>query len=142
MLYIHHQKGYSQVVFKTHTLMIDKSNITVIKKICETQLFSYESRIKNTKTTLNIQTRVPLYVHDYLLLIPLKSPRRYDNIWVNYHAIKDIRKVDSKVIILFENLKEIKVEISFRALKNSIKHAKMIKKHMDDAYLNYAYLVL
>ncbi|MFA5719521.1 MAG: competence protein ComK [Acholeplasmataceae bacterium] len=131
MLYIHHLKGYSEIVYKDYERIVDKSNITIIKKLCKAHLFNYDYRIKYTKEIFNIRTRIPIYISENLIFIPTKSPRNYDNVWVNYANINHISKINGKTKVVFNNLKEIMVDISYDSLLKNINHVKRIIDHMN-----------
>lgn len=129
MLYIHHHKGFSEIVYKEYERLIDKSNITIIKKLCEAHLFHYEYRIKYTKEKLNITTRTPIYISEQLILIPTKSPRNYHNVWINYANINHIMKVGRETKVVFNNLKDVKVDVSYDSFMKSIDQVKQIIHH-------------
>ncbi len=140
MLYIHHKKGYTEIVFKTYELIIDKSNISVIKKICRDNLFNYDYKIKYTKEILNIKTRPPLYINKNILLIPTKALRSYDNVWINYFNISNITKKGSKTKIIFDNLKELILNINYHSFLKSINEAKRIINYINEVIENYQFI--
>lgn len=142
MLYIQHKKGYSEIVFQTFESIIEKSNITVIKRICEVNLFNYNERIKLTKAKLNIKTKTPIYINQQILLIPTKSPRQYDTQWINFFSLLKIVKVNNKTKLIFKNLKTLNLDISYNSFMRSVHHAETIIKHLNDVINESCYSIL
>ncbi|MGI6360200.1 MAG: competence protein ComK [Acholeplasmatales bacterium] len=140
MLYIHHKKGYTEIVFKTYELIIDKSNISVIKEICRNNLFNYDYKIKYTKEILNIKTRPPLYINENILLIPCKSLRNYHNVWINYFNILEVVKNGSKTKIIFNNLSELLLDIGYHSFLKSINDAKRIINYVNEVIKYYEFM--
>lgn len=140
MLYIHHKKGYTEIVFKTHELIIDKSNISVIKKICRDNLFNYDFRIKYTKEILNIKTKPSLYINKNILLIPTKSLRSYNNVWINYFNISEVVKMGAKCKVIFVDLKEIILDISYQSFLKSVNDAKKIINYVNLIIEDYKFM--
>lgn len=129
MLFIKNYKDLSEIVFQNVTNYAQKSAFSVVKLLCERELFSYESRVKLTNKYLKIKTRIPLYINDKILLIPTKSPRNYDNIWINYfNILKIIKRIDGCEIV-FKNLQVLILDDSFNKIRNSFNNAKIINKY-------------
>lgn len=140
MLYIHHKKGYTEIVFKTYELIVDKSNISVIKKICMDNLFNYDYRIRYTKEILNIKTKPPLYINRNILLISTKSLRSYDNIWINYFSISGIVKKGPKCKVIFDDLKELLLDINYQSFLKSVNNAKRIINYVNLIVEDYQFM--
>ncbi len=140
MLYIHHKKGYTEIVFKTYELIVDKSNISVIKKICMDNLFNYDHRIRYTKEILNIKTKPPLYINRNILLISTKSLRSYDNVWINYFSISGIVKRGSKCKVIFNDLKELLLDINYQSFLKSVNNAKRIINYVNLIVEDYQFM--
>ena len=129
MLFIKNHYTLSEIVFENYANYAEKSAFSVVKKLCETMLFSYESRIKLTKKTLNINVRLPLYINKEMLLIPTKASKDYQTVWLNYFHIIKLIKRDKSTEVVFSNLSTIKVDVSYNILSNSLINAKKILKY-------------
>ncbi|MCR3906286.1 MAG: competence protein ComK [Tenericutes bacterium] len=103
------------------------SNLSYIKLLCEKGLFTYDGYIKTIKKVLDIKYKVPVYISDYLMLIPLKRVRDYDNIWINYASIKNIKKNDKGIEIEFYSQRKLYLKYSLNSLSKQIKYLEMIK---------------
>ncbi|NLN50641.1 MAG: hypothetical protein GX149_03335 [Acholeplasmataceae bacterium] len=129
MLYLYHQNNLSKIVYKTHVQLARKPNLSIVKSLCEKELFSYESRLKLTKERLNIKIKIPIYINPKTLLFPIKSPKRYDNYWLNYFEIFSYEAFFEKTIILFYSLDEVIVNLSFKSFKKLYDKAKKLANY-------------
>lgn len=131
MLYIHNDKNLTKIVCKEKIQQAEKSSFSVVKSFCERELFSYESRIKYTKLHLNIKTKIPIYINKELLLMPTKSPKRYETYWLNYFEVFSYQKHFGKTLVLFTNLKELEVDLSYESFHKMMLKAKTIEKYVN-----------
>lgn len=132
MLYIKQDTQGSHLIYENYTTHTDKPLISVIKLICQTVLVSYESRILCTKQRFNIHSLVPLYVNSALLLIPTGSPRSYETMWMNYCQIVSFQKYKQHTIVLFKNLVEVEIPISYSRFKDKMKYCRIIYDYMEN----------
>lgn len=90
-----------------------------INKMCVSNLSTLEGRIKSVSQTLGIQSNVPVFVGKNILLFPTKCRREYDCVYINYHRVLSVCKVDlecSKVV--FDDLTELMVTQTQRKIKS------------------------
>lgn len=135
MLYIYNEKNLSKIICKEKIQKAEKSAFSIVKSFCERELFCYESRIKYTKRHLNIKTKVPIYINEEMLLMPTKSPKRYETLWLNYFEIFSYQKHFDKTLILFTNLKELEVDLSYDSFHKMMVKAKKIKEYINNRRL-------
>lgn len=132
MLYIEqHPKG-SKLIFENHTTITEKPPISIIKLLCQEVLVSYEARTMLTKKRFKINTIVPVYINSTLIFIPTASPRNYETKWINYQKIASIQKYGKHTIVLFTNLTEIEIEMSYTRFKEKMKYCKIIYDYMEN----------
>lgn len=136
MLYIYNQNNLANIACKEKIQKAEKTAFSVVKGLCERELFSYDSRIKLTKLYLNINTKVPIYINKEILLMPTKSPKRYETYWINYFEVFSYQKHFDKTLILFTNLKELEVSATVNSFTIMMDKAKRVKEYMDKRGLN------
>jgi competence transcription factor ComK len=132
MLYIQQHPQGSSLVFEKYTTESEKAPISIIKLLCQELLMTYESRILLTKKRFNIHSMVPIYINSATLMMPTGSPRSYETIWINYLKIASIQKYGDHTVVLFTNLSEIEVNISYTRFKEKMKYCKIIYDYMEN----------
>lgn len=130
MLYIYNKNNLTNVVYKETIDKVEKTALSVVKGLCQKELFSYESRIKYTKEYLDIKTKVPIYINEKRLLIPSQSPKRYDSYWINYFEVFSHQKYFDKTLILFTNLKELELNVSYNNFLKMVNKAEAVERYM------------
>lgn len=126
MLYIYAKNNLTEIVCKKKVQKALKSPLSVVKGLCKRELFSYESRVNYTKQQLNIKSKIPVYINDKVLLMPTNSPKRYDTYWLNYYEVFTYEKHFNKTLVLFHNLEEIVVDVSYNSFKIMIGKGKLV----------------
>lgn len=126
MLYIKNNYNVTHIVKKDETQKASKTALSIVKLLCEQQLFTYDSRIYLTKKHLDIKTKTPIYINKNILLIPTKSPKNYDSVWINYFEIFDYEEFEDKTVVLFNNLEEIIIDNTINSFRTSIRRAEKI----------------
>lgn len=129
MLYICIKNNLTEIICKETTYRAQKPPLSIVKSLCERELFSYESRIRYTKKHLNIKTKIPVYINEKLLLMPINSPKRYETYWLNYFEIFSFSQYFDKTIVLFKNLVEIIIETSYNSFVKIIERAKLVDQY-------------
>lgn len=66
---------------------INSGIIQYLDILCINQLSTYKGRLLSVKKKYNIKRNIPLFIHEQLLLIPLKSIQEYDSCLINFHHI-------------------------------------------------------
>ena len=112
------------------------SNLSYIKKKCMESLFTYEGYLKAIHKELSIHYKVPVYFDEFMMMIPSKRVRDYDNIWINYASIQEIIELVDGVKIYFFGNRQIDSKNSSKSIKKQIKDLERIRfikvKHFHD----------
>ncbi|WP_262096768.1 competence protein ComK [Paracholeplasma vituli] len=133
MLYIKQDSQGAHLVYENYTTHTNKASISILKLLCQSVLVTYEARILTTKKQFKIHTLTPLYINTKMLLIPTGSPRSYETIWINYLSIVSIQPYGKHTVVLFNNLTELEIPISYNRFKEKLKYCKIIYDYMEDA---------
>ncbi|WP_162164081.1 competence protein ComK [Acholeplasma hippikon] len=100
--------------------LIERSALGVIKKLCMRNLFTLEGYLKATKKTFNLGYKVPIYINDHHIFIYTKALKDYDNIFINYTEIKEVKSNKFGIEITFNNLEKIEVKLSIKNYKRLV----------------------
>jgi len=115
-------------IYKNDTLeIINGTSLTYIKKLCIEALFTYDGYLKSVKKKFNFKYKIPVYINDSIILIQTKRARDYDNIWINYASIKNLKYNIDSIEITFYNNKILKLNQSFIKLEKQIKYLSEIR---------------
>lgn len=76
--------------------------------------------------------RIPIYFNNRLMLIPTQRYRDYDNIWINYAAIKNYWQTANTLTIEFDNLETVDINIKLKSFKRQIDLLSKIKKYKEE----------
>ncbi len=104
------------------------SNLSFIKKICLDYLFTYDSYLKAVQKKLGKIYKLPVYIDESLLMIPTQRNRNFDNIWINYAAIKKFYQHQGGIEIVFSSDIKLIVDISIESFRREIKYLDIIRK--------------
>lgn len=109
--------------------ILKNEGIRVINKMLNKRIRDFYVYNRLIKKYLKIKTNIPIFINESIILLPIKSYKHYDCIWINYFEIKDIIDKNKNVIIRFKN-GEVKVfDIGFNKLNRIIKNALIIKEY-------------
>lgn len=131
MLYIKQHPAGSTLFFENDTRHSEKPPISIIKLLCHEVLTSYEARMALTKKRFKVNTMIPIYINPTLLMIPSASPRNYETVWINYLKIASIQKYSKHTVVLFTDLSEIEIEMSYARFKEKMKLCRIIYDYME-----------
>lgn len=88
-----------------------------INNMCLKNLSTYEGRRVSTSKFLNENNNIPIYIDEEIILYPTKSIRCYDTVFVNFHEVLSIQKVENGYTsFTFTNLSEIVIEIGIKRI--------------------------
>lgn len=128
--YIMNQSDGAKVFSQIGTEFYKCSALSVIKRLCKEMLFTYESRLKLTISTFDIAYKVPMYINSENLFIPTSRTRDDECIWINFHAIRDIKDQEGQVVIVFVNGDRIVIDVTKTIFERQIKIAQEIDTYM------------
>lgn len=106
ILYLHTQKSTQTKTLcqhKNHYYIYPTTPHNVVKYLLEINNKSLTVQLKHAKVMLKINKLVPIYIHDTLILFPLKPKRAPIQYYINAHSISGIKTTGSASIIQFDN---------------------------------------
>lgn len=112
------ESEYTIVVSKTCQFVYpNKRCVQLINEICTCYGSSYSGRKEAIIQQLNIKQKVPVLISakDKMMLFPSVSIKRKDCVWINYYALKAIKKRNHRTLFVFEHSKPILVDIEIRS---------------------------
>lgn len=113
--------AYGCMLYKNESnQIINMSSISYIKHLCENHLFTYQGYLKACRKKFDLKYKIPLYICEILQLIPTKSYRAYDVMWINYAAIERYEAINQKVRIYFFDHSQLMIDISYQTFKKQI----------------------
>ncbi len=120
MNYLTHHP-YGCIVYKNESYEVfNMSSISYIKQLCYDHLFTYQGYLKACQKKFEFKYKIPLYISDMIQLIPTKSYRNTDVIWINYASIKGYSILNKQIHIKFFDDSELIANISYQAFKTQI----------------------
>lgn len=117
-----------QLYKENEIIKINMNALTYVKRLCLMHLFTYKGYIQACQKTLDFKYKIPLYLNDRLQLIPVKSIRDYDNVWVNYAYIKSYNEDLGGLHVLFYDGATITLPISKKTLIGQINRLNAIRE--------------
>ncbi|MGI6787522.1 MAG: competence protein ComK [Acholeplasmataceae bacterium] len=112
---------YGSNIIKENEIIESKdSNLSIIKKICLDNLFTYDGYLKAINKIFNKKHNIPVYVNKKNLFIPLKRVRDYDNIWINYASILTYKSYDKKTLIIFNDYEKMIINLKYDLFKKRV----------------------
>lgn len=130
MKYMYHKNNQCIIVSKNTKKVINKSCLSIVKLMCKKALFDYDSRVALTKKYCHINVKIPIYIDKYTLLIPTKSPKLYETVWINYYKIYKIEKNKQNSIITFNDLDTMELNLSYHLLIKGFNNAKRVNTYL------------
>ncbi|MBN2299672.1 MAG: competence protein ComK [Acholeplasmataceae bacterium] len=120
--------AYGCYVFQNGKSIHNKSsNLSYIKKLCYGALFTYEGYLKAVQINHGKSYKIPLYIDDDIMLIPSGRARDFENIWINYAAIKQIIDMNQSIEVVFNSNSKLMLNISINAFKRQISYLRLIR---------------
>ena len=114
--------GRCEIIESESNYDVDKDAYSVMDESCEYYGSSYKGRLKAAKSILNCSYKLPILIEEstFLIFFPIKSSLEEDCVWINLSKIKEVKKVNTKTNIVFENGKNITVNTSKISIDNQI----------------------
>jgi competence transcription factor ComK len=121
--------AYGCIIYqKNESIKKSINTFSYIKKLCLEHLFTYHGYIEACRKVLKLKYKIPLYINDVLQLIPIKSVREYDNIWVNYAYIKSYEAHNDGIEVFFYDGTQIVLNVSIKTFTTQIKRLNVIRE--------------
>lgn len=123
--------AFGSTIYKTSgNSLSKKSNLSIIKDLCIKHLFTYEGYLKACKKIFNKTQLVPVYISPYLQFLPTKRVRDYENIWINFSAIKTYKKYENnKTKLIFKDNKFLIINMRYHLFEKNILFLEKLKKY-------------
>ena len=100
---------------------------THIKRYCMDALFTYEGYLKSVKKKVKERYQIPVYINESMAFIPTRRIKDYENVWINYYAIKDYQQTNQMLEVIFHSGKRLYLKYSLNKLENKIRLLTEIK---------------
>lgn len=116
------------IIYQNHQeTKIHKPALSFIKSLCMKHQFTFEGYLKAIKKETHLKYKIPLYIHDALMLIPIGPYKAYDTIWINIVSIKSVEVMQNTLQVTFFHSPMIELKITLNQLKQLMKHLHWIR---------------
>lgn len=117
--------GKTKVYEVDDEFIVDKRVYQVMEESCQYFGSSLIGRQTGSKNILGSSYKVPIVIDESrdIIFFPTSSPLLDSCYWVGLKDIKEIIKKDKKTIIVFDNNKEIEIDIPYLSIQNQIMRA-------------------
>ena len=112
----------TKIIEKNRKFIINNNIMDIIKRSCEYFGSSYVGRKEGTRRLTGITHKSPIIIEETnnMIYFPTESPRLNTCSWISFNNIKKIINNNGKAIIIFDNDKVLKLNISYYTLDNQI----------------------
>lgn len=119
----------TKVIEEEREFFIDKTSSNILEESCEYFGSSYLGRKIGTKNLIGITHKSPIIIEESreIIFFPTSSPRLNNCSWISLNNIKNFIKNNEKTKIIFDNQKEIIVDVSFGIMENQILRASLLE---------------
>lgn len=119
----------TKVIEEEREFFIDKTPSNILEESCEYFGISYLGRKIGTKNLIGITHKSPIIIEESreIIFFPTSSPRLNNCSWISLNNIKNFIKNNEKTKIIFDNQKEIIVDVSFGIMENQILRASLLE---------------
>lgn len=119
----------TKVIEEEREFFIDKTPSNILEESCEYFGSSYLGRKIGTKNLIGITHKSPIIIEESreIIFFPTSSPRLNNCSWISLNNIKNFIKNNEKTKIIFDNQKEIIVDVSFGIMENQILRASLLE---------------
>lgn len=122
--------AYGSNVYKINKVVNEtKNNLSIVKRICKENLFSYEGYLAAVKYKFNKYHLIPVVINKDNIFIPTKRVRDYENIWINLPQILLIEENENQTVITFRDYDKLVVSIKMEMLLKRVDLAGKILKY-------------
>lgn len=112
----------TKIIEKNRKFIINNNIMDIIKRSCEYFGSSYVGRKEGTRRLTGITHKSPIIIEETnnMIYFPTESPRLNTCSWISFNNIKKTINNNGKSIIIFDNDKALKLNISYYTLDNQI----------------------
>ena len=114
--------------------VVAKNTNKIIEDNCKFYGSSYKGRCDGTKYLTGIKSKYPIIIEESrnIIFFPTSSIRNNENIWISLNKIKSYNKNNFGSKIVFENNKNLDLDISIYSLDNQYCRANLLKVKLYD----------
>lgn len=98
--YIQNNSTGSSICIKNENINFKERSLYITNYICSLKLTSIESYNSGIKNIFNFKYNIPIYLNKSLILIPSRSIKHYDNVWINYSEVLKVKLSKENFIII------------------------------------------
>lgn len=121
---------YGSKIIKQGEIVESKlNNLSIIKRLCLQNLFTYEGYLKAATKIFNVKHNIPVYINKDNLFIPIKRVRDYDNIWINYQMVVTYYKTQDKTTVVFNDYEKIIINLKYNLFHKRVELLNHIIKY-------------
>lgn len=115
----------SKVYEENEEILISKSAYEIMENSCSYFGSSLSGRQLGSKNILGSTYKIPIVVDETrdIIFFPTSSPALNNCQWIGLKNIKDIKKSNGGTLIIFDNNKEIYVDIPYLSIQNQVLRA-------------------
>jgi len=125
--YIINTQNGSEIYQTFDTSSSKQTALSYIKTLCIQACFTFEGYLKAVKKVHQMSYKIPLYINEEVMLIPIGRYKDYETVWINYPAIKEITPFKEGLKVTFYSSIDIYLKISLNQMKKQIKHLHLIR---------------
>ena len=130
MNYIRNTAQGAIIYQKTHTNTHKRhSNLTVIKKLCVSHLFTYQGYLSAVKECLKMSYKVPIYMSEAHQWIALENIRCYENIWINMANVETTKRHHEGTQFVFFDTQTLCVKNKYEHILSLIEKLSAIRAY-------------
>lgn len=122
-------QGNTKIIEKDDEYIINNTAYRIMDDSCQYYGSSYSGRLKASKKILDCSYKLPILVEETsrLIFFPIKSSLLEDCCWINLNCIKKVQRCGKNTKIIFQNEKEILVNVSKLSIDNQIYRATLLE---------------
>ena len=117
---------------KDYVSEVENSSLkSFLNRLCLMNGSTYDGRIESSKFLLHTEGLVPFYVSNEMVFFSSKNIREFDVIFINtIRVLKVVSVTNGKVKIVFDDLDELLLNVSFNKLYRQYMLSKEILKRL------------
>lgn len=122
-LYIYYD-GFNTIIKELDKVLKFYGNVEkeILNKSCIYYGSSLNGRIKGSKSLINSKYKLPIIISEKnnIIFFPIKGLNKNELYWFNFNLIKDYKKENNLIKILFSNEEIKNLNLSFTIFNNQI----------------------
>lgn len=118
-------KDKTKVIEKNKVLYYDINVMKIIDDSCNSFGSSYKGRYEGTKNLIGVSYKAPIIIEESnnIIYFPTTSPSHKNCCWISLKNIKNYKKNNNNISILFDNNYSLEINISLSSFNNQYLNA-------------------